>query len=388
MYEMKRGIYIYSGADDPLCGVEKKIGDQIKAFSKYYKMHTVVVRKETTNPIKSVLRRLPAGSWGADYDRALKEIKSIADKCNQPLFFYIRKLPLDRKYARFLRELKETQPDSSTLLEIPTYPYDKELLQNRTMWPWFFKDHAYRIGLCRYVDRIVTFSEDKAIFGIPTIRIQNGIVVDDIELGVEFQTENNHYNCLNLITVAQFQPGHGYDRVIRSLYKYYEKGGKRNIILNMVGYGTELEKYRHLTKRLGMEEHVVFHGKKSGTELASFLNRADIGLDAFAAYRQGITISSSLKVREYLAYGLPVVSGCREDVFEDADGEFFLEFSDDDSDIDVERITEFYDDLHKKYPYGTLKKHIREFAKENVDMDVTLQPVFEYINGADKEKRG
>ncbi len=371
---MIKGIYVWFSGNSEFIGVEKKIADQIKVFGKYFDIHEVVVRKEKSNVVKSLLWRLPGGSWGAEYENALCKISDIGETVN---FFYIRPIPTDRRYIGFIGELRNRYPEAKILVEFPTYPYGKDILQSRSMWPWFFKDRIYRKYYRSLIDRIITVTEDSSIIGIPTIRIINGIIVGDIHPDYYGEHEDNE-DVIRLIAVAQFQPSHGYERIIASLASYYKNGGKRSIVLDMVGYGKECDKYKRLVGKWGLNEHVIFRGKQTGDDLKYYLEKADIGLSGFASYRQSIEVSSSLKVREYLAYGLPVVSGCREDVFTD-NTEFFLEFANDRSEVEMQRIIDFYDELVGKYSHMGLKQQIREFAEKTIDMSVTLMPVIDYI---------
>ncbi len=171
---MEKGFYIHIGSKTAFLGVEKKVLAQIKALSQEYDVDRIVIEKEESNIIKSILWRLPGGSWGAKYEDALDEIKEKANG-NKVHFFYIRAQVMDRKYMHFLSKIRGNYPDAKVVFELPTYPYDRELFQNGTMWPWFFKDRHYRKQLKKYVDRLVTFSEDDYIWGIKTIRIINGI---------------------------------------------------------------------------------------------------------------------------------------------------------------------------------------------------------------------
>lgn len=58
-----------------------------------------------------------------------------------------------------------------------------------------------------------------------------------------------------------------------------------------------------------MPRNVVFHGFLGEDGYRPLLERADVAIGALALHRLGMNESSSLKVREYLAMGLPVVLG-------------------------------------------------------------------------------
>ena len=108
-----------------------------------------------------------------------------------------------------------------------------------------------------------------------------------------------------------------------------------------------------------------------------------MGLGFFGLHKDGMNSISSLKSVEYLAKGLPVASGCVEDVMKGKSGEkFFKIFPNDESTIDVKEIIDFYDGLYNgKRNRNTVHEEIRDFARRTVDMSVVMKPVLEYILG-------
>jgi glycosyltransferase involved in cell wall biosynthesis len=53
--------------------------------------------------------------------------------------------------------------------------------------------------------------------------------------------------------------------------------------------------------------NTTLHGELPPEQYRDVLARADVGVGTLALYREGIQEACSLKVREYLAFGLPVV---------------------------------------------------------------------------------
>ena len=220
------------------------------------------MEKEKTNVVKSVLWRLPFDSWGSKYDDALRMIREQSEE-DEIAFFYIRSRAADRRFVCFLKNLRNTYNNAKIILEIPTYPYAKEFLKNSTMWPWYFKDAVYNRYLKKYVDRIVTFSNDSEIFGIKTIKSMNGMDVSSFSLA----KANLENNTISIIGVAMMQPYHGFERIIKGLGTYYKNGGDRNVKINFVGYGPELDAYKNLTEEYNLTDRVIFKGKLSGEGL-------------------------------------------------------------------------------------------------------------------------
>ena len=376
--KMEQGIYIYRGSEKSFSGVEKKINAQIKVLSQCFAVGKVIIRKEPTNIIKSISWRLPFGSWGARYDDAIKEIEEKNTDKNIK-FFYIRGNASDRRYLLFFKTLKSKYPNSKIILELATYPYSNDLLGSKTMWPWYFKDKIYQKSISRYVDKIVTYSDDQYIFGVPTIRLKNGYDVDLVNGYLHINNSNAGNKSINLLAVANFQRTHGYERIISGLYDYYDNGGKFEIILHMVGDGTVKSFYEELVKKLNLQSRVKFYGVKSGEELNYLYSIADIALGSFGAYWGGPQVSSALKTREYLSYGIPVVSGMKEDAFENEVCEYYLEMPNDKSNIDISKIVEFYNKVYELQDKPRIRQAIHDYAKRNIDIFDTMKPVCDYI---------
>lgn len=60
------------------------------------------------------------------------------------------------------------------MYEIPTYPYDMEHKGISSIFVLFI-DKIYRKKLHKYVDRIVTLTDDEKIFNCKTLKITNWI---------------------------------------------------------------------------------------------------------------------------------------------------------------------------------------------------------------------
>ncbi len=363
-----KGYFIHYNARDTI-GVSRKIDMQLKEFSKRYNVEELDIKMSTKNFFVNALSVLPFFSICWDYRHAYEAIES-------PDFIYIRKAGGDRKHYKFLKYIKSRYPKCKILVEIPTYPYWKESLQSLT-GILLIKDYFnYRLILNKYIDRIVTYSADDEIFGVQTIRVKNGINVQSIP-----QTKNvrSEKESITLLAVAVLKPHHGYERILNGLAEYRRRGGNRKVFFVIVGDGPEKSYYEKVTRELKLNDIVSFCGMKSGAKLQEIYDRADIAVSALGFYKDKVTKSSALKVREYLAEGLPVISGCREDAFDDTDGKFCCSFPNDKSYIDIERVVRFYDDLLKQYTRNELTEEVRRFAYEHVDNSITMKPIFEYI---------
>lgn len=295
---------------------------------------------------------------------------------NHPAHVYIRYPRCESRFIGLVRSIKATGAD--VVVEIPTYPYDLELTSSlRTMVIGLF-DIWYRRKLKKHVDRIVTFSEDDAIYGIPTIRTINGIIFDRVPMR---KVSARSDDAVHLISVSTNYLCHGFDRMIEGLEKYYAGGGERSIVFDIVGDGPAIAAYeKTIAKCSHAAAHVIIHGFRTGAELEQLYDRADIAVNSLAIHRIGLTRESTLKSKEYAAKGLPMISSSFIDALSEKDNErYVLPVPADETPIDIHRVLAFHDRFGDMDAM-TLAKSIRAAAAGVCDMQVTLQPVVSYFD--------
>lgn len=71
MSNRKVGYYIYYETNTDFAGVKKKIDNQITVLNTQFDCRKIIVPKEKKNIMKSILWRLPFGSFGRKYEYAL-----------------------------------------------------------------------------------------------------------------------------------------------------------------------------------------------------------------------------------------------------------------------------------------------------------------------------
>ena len=363
-----KGYYIPFGARS-IVSINKKIDMQKEQLSKLGAVEEVDVKIAPKSVIRQALSVFPFVDLPWDYSEAYDKIKN-------PDYIYMRRTGADRKFIKFLKNMRSQYPKCKLICEIPTYPYIGEMLQSYRGWLFIVKELYNRRKLKKYVDRFVTYSADDNILGVPTIRTKNGIDVASIKPVTARKRDGMQ---IDMIAVAVMRKCHGYERVIKGIQQYYNSGGTRNIILHLVGDGSEKQYYEKLVQKYNLSQHVIFYGRKIGKELDEIYEKADIALSMFGLYKGGIEKISSLKANEYLAKGLPVVSGCREAVFENKQFEYYYEFENDASIIDMQKIIDFCDEIYGKKTKEEVVREIRKFAFQQVDMGVTMNPLLDYI---------
>lgn len=366
---MIKGYYIHCGGRI-MPGISKKIDMQIAEFSKYFDITEIPVKAVSRTLFERIWGLLPFANNAWNYSEALKYL-------HDPQFIYMRRTVADRAQLQFYKEIKKRYPSCKIIVEVFTYPYDRDEFLRKDAWPFWVKDFIYRNQWKKYVDRIVTYTKDTKIFGIPTICTQNGIQINNIAIR---KSKKQSDGSIHILAVAYMQKQHGYERVIKGLANYYKTGGTRNIKIHMVGEGPEIPKYKKLVDKYELQEHVIFCGKKLGKELDEQYDQCPIALGVFGGYKNKLNEISSLKTREYLAKGTVIISGINEDILERHPMPFFLRFSNDSSPIDMGRVVDFFDNIFETYEENEVINQIREYAEKYVGMDQALNDVIQYIS--------
>ena len=212
------------------------------------------------------------------------------------------------------------------------------------------------------------------LWGIPTLQINNGIIFDNI--AVRKPSFGDDIHC---IAVAMFMWWHGFERVFEGLKHYYEFGdNKRNVVVHMVGAGAEVSRYKEMVKEYNLDEHVIFHGFMNSKEMDEIYDQCGIALCSFGGHKKGVFYSKELKSREYIAKGMPIVSGCDLDVFH-MGFNYYYEFPNDDSTVDISEIIAFYDRIYSNQQETEVISNIRLFGENKLSMEACMHEVIDYI---------
>lgn len=208
-------------------------------------------------------------------------------------------------FLSFLKEVKHKWPNSKVLIDLPTFPYDKEWRGVSGRFS-LRMDHYYRRKLKRYIDYIIHLGAESSIWGVPTIPISNGIDIASIGNVAHVRPAIEQNETLHVIAVGKWQYWHGLDRVIKGI------APEDDIRLHLVGEGPENITLLQLVERLGVKRQVRFYGSLTGSELHKVYDRCHIAIGTLGLHRKGVKIDSSLKHREYCVRGAPFILGSED----------------------------------------------------------------------------
>jgi len=282
---------------------------------------------------------------------------------------YIRYSLADWMVMRMIRKLHRI---CKVYMEIPTYPYDGEAkgYTNPVARFNYMQDRRNRRYLHRYADRIVTFSDDREIFGIPCIGINNGIDVESVRYVGDDLDDNGD---ITLISVALMRPIHGYDRVIAGLARYYDQNPKPEVTVRylIVGNGPDTEHLQRMVQENRLERYVEFCGKQSGQKLDDLFRRSNIGVAVLAGHREGHKSVSDLKSREYCARGIPFITA-NDDKAIPKDSPFMKLVPMNDDPLDIEEMIRYFEDVKGQ---KDIHRICREYAECHFCWEYQLERV-------------
>ena len=360
-------MYIhFERSDDPRKkGVLNKINGQLKAFQKKGISTDLVYLKNkrqlyfNDELLTYVIYRHFLGRYLLFFS-ILKRIKN-----SDYSLIYIRYPQSDRYFLWFLSKIKKSE--TKVFLEFPTYPYDKECSKRKKLDQILLnQDRKYRIRLKPLVYRCITYTTDTTIFNIPTIRLSNGI---DLSKYNVVSNVSKSKDTIKLIAVANLTKSQGYDRLIKGLKVYYSQSAPhKTITLNIIGNGPAYHELQLLTKDLKLEEYVIFKGIKMSTELDKEFESSDLGIGTLAIHRVGLHSGSVLKVREYLARGIPSVIGYKDTGIQD-NLPFIFKVEANETPINISELVSFMEGLQIS------PLEIRQYAIENLGWEKQINKI-------------
>lgn len=293
-------------------------------------------------------------------------------KGEKPDWVYLRPYPLD--YLLFTRHLRK--------LEIP-YAYElntlwaSELISQgkklkAKIYPWF-EEKSIRAAKALFpvTDEIAEHAHNTGGRHIATLVAGNGIVIPEMpvaskqELREKWKLPPDKY----LIIMAGFsRPWHGYEKLIHALPLL-------NKDMHVVLVGSEKDEITtsviSLAQSLGIEKRVHVLPWLNHVDVDELVFCCDLGVSPLALEKKNMKEAQSLKVRHYLAMGIPVLiaGGESQEVLNSG---FVLQIP---------------DTAHLNIAEGILKlskqhvqqESVRDYAKANLSWEAIARKTFEFI---------
>ena len=246
-------------------------------------------------------------------------------------------------------------------IEVPTYPFSGE----QKNAPISIGERISRFIEEKYKNRVssVTYmgSHTEEIWGIPAIKFDNGVNVEDFRLIPIKKLEDE----LHIIGVGSLDFWHGYDRAIEGVAQ-----STRKVFLHIVGEGIELDNLKNQSSRLGIDKNVKFYGRLHSKALDDVFSKCHIAIDSLGRHRSGNEVNSSIKSKEYTARGIGFIQSHIDEVFNQTN--FVFKVPNDDTPINFDIIFDWYLEANLS------PRDIREFAKKNLEWSMQFNKLFDF----------
>lgn len=108
-----------------------------------------------------------------------------------------------------------------------------------------------------------------------------------------------------LVLMANFTPAINYDLIVRVISDLKHKYS--DISVSFIGTGIREPEIKQLVKRLKLDKNVRFLGLMKHNDALGEIAKNSIGLAPYSSEWSWTAFGDSLKAREYLAFGLPVI---------------------------------------------------------------------------------
>lgn len=213
-------------------------------------------------------------------------------------------------------------------------------------------------GIC-VTDEICDYETLLASGQYKTFTISNGIEVDKIKQKKPTPFDGSE---LRLIMVnSSPTKWHGVDRLLQGLKN---NSKKHPIHLDIIG--NIMPELKKKIIRLGLEDQVTLHGFKTGEDLDVMFDHSHIGVGTLALHRINLKQGAVLKVREYLARGLPFFIGYEDvDLYKNDNLKpYYHQYPANDSALDLDTLWEFAKSI---YQIAHCEDKIRSLAFQTVD---------------------
>jgi hypothetical protein len=176
------------------------------------------------------------------------------------------------------------------------------------------------------------------------------------------------------IVASEFAPWHGLDKLLKSLLVY---DTHIIIVLNLVGeYISDKDKIT-IDEINSTNPNITIKilGPKRGKELDDIFSKSTLAIGSLAIYRQKLEEACALKIREYMARGIPFIYSAKDPDIEQ-NSSFSLELSNDNKPIDFNKIIEF---VEKVSSQKGISEEMRKYALKNVDWKIKVRQMYKFI---------
>lgn len=199
-----------------------------------------------------------------------------------------------------------------------------------------------------------------------TLRIGNGITTQNLTPRKPKGLNDAKIIFLILDGTSTPSPWQGLDRLIKS------------VIFHQLEEKVEIRIAGKTQSKL-TESYIKQLGFLNPKEIAKEIEHAHVGTGNLCVFRKGLTEGSNLKVREYVAQGIPILYAM-DDIDLDTTllKNYCFKLPNDNSIIDLPKVIKWIQVLYKQHPNHPTEMH--QLAVEHLDFKIKTKQLVDYLN--------
>lgn len=284
---------------------------------------------------------------------------------------YIRSIPTTPLYLMMVKRIKAT--GCKIMVEIPTYPKTGELHSDK-----FYRKAVRNLldllekKTIKYITLYLLLGEKADNYiGCPAINIENGA---DIECFNKKKWKSD--KSFHMVFIGKVARWHGVDRVIRGLAQYYKDNPDELVYFHIIGNDADgtLKQCRNLVADYNLGDYVLFEGPKYGSDADAYFDISDIAIASLGDHRRKINNISLLKIKEYMARGIPFVYSMDDNMLKE-NYDFCIKIPKDDSIVNIHEIVAFSRTIDK----SNVTDRMRKICKDDMGWEKQISIALNYM---------
>lgn len=312
--------------------------------------------------------------WPYKYEKELKQKFDLIHDAIAKLdadFLVLRDFAMSKSGISFLKKCKLK---FKVILESNTDIYSELRMKAIEHGKWYEieakKELQHRKKSLEHVDGVIAVTNElKELYwtlGYNANRIRvisNGTRVKKI---TDFRNKWGRNQALRLVFLAGTSSDwNGMDRLEHSLVSYR---GKTDLIVDVFGISAKSLR--------GENFEMNYKGRLSSQEISAKISDYQVGISTLALYKKKMEEACTLKVRTYLALGLPVLLAYNDTDLKD-DLNFVFRVKNDESLIDFENVVKWYSSLVDKVE--DIGSVTNEFALNNLSYKQKSEEISSFL---------
>lgn len=237
-----------------------------------------------------------------------------------------------------------------------------------------FNEKVWGIYYAQKVKSIVAITEEIGIYqknkGCKNIIVSsNGINVSQFPIR-EKPDLKDEIRLLFLKGTSGVSAWNGLERITTSLNQFYKNNPYSSIKIKLLIGG-------HIIKNEVPEsEYIVHLGYLNKDSINQLINQVHIGISTMALYKKNLEEAAVLKTREYISRGLPFIYAYKDPDLNEEAKTFSLQFPNDDSLIDFEKVIEF---AHLINSNPNISKEMNVYAQKQLDYKAKMNQLLNQL---------